>query len=299
LICIIRDRFASIKQFIYDNDSTLSEFKARYFQGDWDGAAHQIRGASAFLNHLVHIGVALAVRSLLIESLALTLKRHAVFVRDLSELVVASMDKYVGLEASMYSSTLASDCGVSISDPDISLSSSLHGLCANAEDLRVIELLPYALPCCFPDPWWEDCRYITTLGVCESNEHLIPYALRKLISAFQLHRPTGMQNSETLSSTRSVEEFVDSASFVLLRMSMRARDAHYRALPVRTMIALLERFVHNSPLVQRSRLESIMPYSLLHSSHVDISLGRQRGGDSASISLSAFASEEDLETKEG
>ena len=295
IITIVRNRVVAIKEFISLNENHLHEFRNQYLQETWENPVNRIDNAEHLLEHLVIVGVALSVRSLLQEALEKAINRHAAYLHDISNLVTTSVDKFVGLEVSLGANSLAYDCGVHTSDPDISLSGSLQGLCSNAEDQRIVDLLPFALPSCFTSPWWQQCNYNPELGLCTSNEHLIPLALRKLIAAFQLHK--GAQN-DPRATTKGVESFVDAASFVLLRMSMKNQH-EFRDIPVRTMITLLERFVHRSPLVERSRLETVMPYSLLHASHVDISLGRQKGSDSVSISLASFASDNNFETKEG
>ena len=61
----------------------------------------------------------------------------------------------------------------------------------------------------------------------------------------------------------------------------------WKMYPVRSMFAILEKFVIESNL-DRSILDSLIEYPLLHAAYVEMSIGKNRGYDDSRKSAEAF-----------
>jgi hypothetical protein len=268
LVRLAGARAANVKAFVQANTSALQNFKTRHGDGAaWESVAaavtRDLQGADEFLADSVVMGNVLSLRRLIAEA-----------VRDAQSLAVPFAGRSVGMakaalkpEAYAANHTLAflaqescglmdESCGVEV---DQSVKAVVAALGNSPHDVsNVWSFLPYAYAASFAAATWKGTAYDARGDVLTNNLHMCAAGMAQLFQCFPF-------------KTDPASEYVRASSFLLLRM--KASPA-FNAYPVRAQCIFLDKFVAETGIVGRGVLQSCLPYSLLHSSLVDItSLG--------------------------
>ena len=146
-----------------------------------------------------------------------------------------------------------------------------------AAERAIWELLPTAFAAAMLGDTWKSGRWIPELAVFTNNLHVVAGALCAL---FHCCVPTSAADGET---RKPFEEYVQIASSLLLRMKLR-EASDFRDVPLQPMFLMVEAVVKLAPL-DRSVLETYLPFSLLHTAAMDVSMSRQSAADTASNPL--------------
>ena len=155
-------------------------------------------------------------------------------------------------------------CGT---DPALSNALSQYKL---KEQEYVIRLLPEAFSSCMAAAdVWKNSNYITTLEAFAGNEHAMCFALSRLLPALY---PSPVATEEgkrylSLSSQTLIELRLRECSVAAGAVGGANKET---APPLRAMTLLPDMFLQWFPQIHRSYLESLLPFSLLHSSQVTI-----------------------------
>eukprot|EP00752_Nemacystus_decipiens_P003733 g3439.t1 len=265
--------------------TVLEEFRAAYTSNHWDEALRAIGNLDSFVEDAIAIGNALTLRRLLTEALGSVYEGTMPFLRKTVDLGCKAVDAGAGGRGMDAFKRLAGDFGLPFKYEDHSLLLSLDGCI----DTPVWSLLPYAFAASFSSESWRKCEYVSRLGVFKNNEHVIATTIIDLTKAFFGGGGVGGSGGDRgptgggeVAVKRALEEYVKSASFVLLRLKMR----HYHGADGSSgssavggfkffcMYAFLDKFVEQCPEVERSVLEEFVPYALMHAGYLDMS--RQR-----------------------
>lgn len=191
---------------------------------------------------------------------------------------------------------------------DLGLAASIASLIKSQEpsiSARNLALFPAAAAAIFASESWENTDYILSYEAFERNEHCMIFAISKLVTCFfgdeSLFGAAASAEAKTSSSSSGgdvsrtsgingvgnlqlmAEAYLRMSSQVLLTLRSVELTA-YPTRPLRGMCLLLELFVRFSPAADRRSLEKYLPYSLLHASLVEISLGKH----TAAEALGAF-----------
>ena len=212
---------------------------------------------------------------------------------------------------------LARECGIDVGAADHALIDCMKHLRSDRDDDVLWSLLPYAFGCIFTSNYWiadkRGVQYLSSVGAMTNNSHVLVTAVDALITCFTaLKMKYNTQKNENNGSTKSESEndggvvlkplqiekkrFVECAAYNLLYMRSMEHTKEWKMYPVRSMFAILEKFVIESNL-DRSILDSLIEYPLLHAAYVEMSIGKNRGYDDSRKSAEAFLDAADIPGK--
>ena len=268
LVRLVGARASNIKTFLQSNATVLQNFKTRYTDGDsWDmttsSITRDLRGLDEFLADSAVIGNVLSLRRLIAEA-----------VRDAQALSVPFAGGSVStakvalrpsaFEANLSLAYLAQEscglmdeaCGVEV---DQSVKVAVTALGATPNDVSNIwSYLPYAYAVSFVADTWKSTAYDARSDVMKNNLHMCAVGMAQLFQCFAFKSDPAL-------------EYIRAASFLLLRMKS---SPTFNSYPVRAQCIFLDKFVSETGIVGRGMLQNCLPFSLLHSSLVDVtSLG--------------------------
>jgi len=268
-----------IKGYLTSNEVSLGNF-SHNFNGDsasFQASVDALKGTDEFLSSSIRVGNALMLRGMLHSSTGASQKNSVPLVHSALSLAASSISHEAsggGNAPSLIS--LARSSGIDVGYLDPSLTSSLSHLAS--KDMRIWGLLPFAYASSFvTSDNWTKCTYIPADDVHANGEHVIMACISGLCCTM-----LGTQEK----AKNACVEFLRSSSSVLFRM--KADEEAYSAFPLRAMFVLMEKFTEVCPLIDRSVLESYMPYTILHAAYVDMSLKKQFERDDLMDSKTAF-----------
>jgi Membrane-associated apoptosis protein len=154
--------------------------------------------------------------------------------------------------------TLADHVGLSLQGTDHSLSLALAG---SVLDASLWDALPYAYAAAFAADHWKRCRYASSLDSFAGGEQSLVPAIMGL---FRVLLPG--------KADVALRTYVDCAARTVLRMK-QGRRLQYKEWCFAGMLVYLDKFVQGCSAVDRSALESLIPYSLVHAAYLELSRG--------------------------
>ena len=300
-ICSLITEYAQdVKEFLEVNKSTLLELRRDYCTSI--GASFKLQNLEEFTQTLVGIGVALAMR----ERLSLSLRdSHELWIPStLSSLqaMIGGIDTWAQISQQNTTTDtlyqLAADMGIEelTKEKDITLQNLLRSSIMTDEndDMILFELLPVACASTFLSTRWDTVHFEVDKEVFEGNEHTICLAIPKLITSLvgiavgEGREDVSVGESTVLSSLKEAAElFVAMSAHFIAVMRVQESEPMFRVKPLRAMSTVLEASVLEFPhrILTRATLEKHLPYSMIHSDNMDISLGKLRFGDKMDLAL--------------
>jgi hypothetical protein len=287
LLAVVQKRVGQIKNILSADRAPLTELSHDDYQKDhWFSITQRMAGLDDLMEHSVRVGIALYMRQLLRQALG---EVSAEVVPHMKEVVKLAHDQYpentYGQKEFAPLEVIADDLGLDVGAADHALKAALAGLKVNADDSRLWDLLPFAYGAVLTSAGWKRADYIPHLDAYSNNAHVMAFAIQKLILCFQSNIVTAPTDGSPIET--SLKQYLHCSSFILLRMKLM-ESAEFREYPLRAMLVFMERFIEGSDHLERSMLQSCLPYALLHAAYVDMSLGRNRASDEAASSKSLF-----------
>lgn len=190
--------------------------------------------------------------------------------------------------------SLAYDAGV-LGDVDLSLALALRPIVQSTEDRKLFTLLPVAYAASFMSSYWtSNGHFLPAFEAFKGNQHTLALTISKFflcfietISGAAEGRPASMpRHHKTLADGESTygialreaaDTFLELSSNVIL--AMRISENEYSDRHIRPMSNILELFIRHFPLLDRHSLEKYFPYAHIHSSQMDIAMGKIRAAD--------------------
>ncbi|CAM9877910.1 unnamed protein product, partial [Ectocarpus sp. 12 AP-2014] len=204
--------------------TVLEEFRAAYSTSHWEDALKAVGNMDSFVEDSIAIGNALTLRRLLNEALGSVYEGTMPFLRKTVDLGCKAIDAGAGGRGMDAFKRLAGDFGLPFKYEDHSLLLALDGCI----DTPVWSLLPYAFAASFSSELWRKCEYVSRLGVFKNNEHVIVTTILDLTKAFfggggvgDAGGDRGPTGGGEVAVKQALEDYVKTASFVLLRLKMR------------------------------------------------------------------------------
>lgn len=286
LLAFVGEQLAAVKRFLARNLDALRAFRGAYVTGRWLETARQLQGLGDMMGACVATGMALSLRRILHDALRRVQRRAAPFVQQTLEAARGATKDDAAAAAEFDAlDECAMDCGVESPLSDARLREVVQRELNPRADQQVVELLPFAFAALLTAEQWTATFFLPGFDVFTLNEHVIAVTIRKLLVATQPAAPLREAGGGRLGA--AFKDYMKCASFVLLRMKMLEEEV-FAAYPLRAMVLLLESFVRECPFLERSMLEDFMPYSILHNSYMDISLGKQKADDVPQSVAEAF-----------
>ncbi len=190
--------------------------------------------------------------------------------------------------------SLAADAGVQ-TESDTLLAQALRPLVSTPEEKRLFTLLPVAYAAAFMSPYWTaNGNFLPAFEAFRGNQHCLALTISKFLLCFiesssgtNEGRPASMpkrrmtlaDNGSTLSVAlrEAADTFLELSANVIL--AMRIQEEEYMDRTIRPMSNILELFIRYFPLMDRHCLEKYLPYALIHTSQMDIAMGKIKGSD--------------------
>ncbi|CAM9699705.1 unnamed protein product [Pylaiella littoralis] len=274
----VATRVRDMQLMLTAKQTALEEFRAGYATKHWGDTLRALGNLGSFVEDAIAIGNALTLRRLLNEALGSVYEGTMPFLRKTVDLGCKAVDAGAGGRGMDAFKRLAGDFGLALKYEDHSLLLALDGCI----DTPVWSLLPYAFAASFSSESWRKCEYVSRLGVFKNNEHVMVTTIVELTTAFfggggaggsGDRGPTGGGEAAI---RRALEEYVKTASFVLLRLKMRHHHGSDGSSAVGgfkffCMYAFLDKFIEQCPQVDRSVMEEFIPYALMHAGYLDMS----------------------------
>jgi NCK-associated protein 1 len=281
LLNLVAAHASKIQTFMSMNEASLSQFSVGFLgeaSMNFDPVCSSIKGIHELVQSSLIVGNALAVRGMLHRATGMVQRDTVPLINSALSLAAASVSHDAEGGANFPSlMSLARSSGVDVGVLDPSLQASLAHMVTD-KDKRLWKLLPYAYSAAFAlGDTWKTTQYVPALDVLSQGEHVMMYACSNLCTS--ILGPVGGKEAS--------EQFIKSACGVLFRMKSEDANKYYQ-FPIRAMFSLMEKFVQYSPVVDRSVLENHLPYTILHAAYVDMSLKKQRAGDTGMDSNEAF-----------
>ena len=252
------------------NQGALSALRADFIAPHWKKLVDEtdVADLDALLCASVTIGNALQLRKLLHSART---EQHAA----LTPQMLAVAQSTIRCSPSKLGTAPAHEEWMAEWAADASVDQILRAkLAPLAAERAIWELLPTAFAAAMLGDTWKSGRWIPELAVFTNNLHVVADALCAL---FHCCVPTSAADGET---RKPFEEYVQIASSLLLRMKLR-EASDFRDVPLQPMFLMVEAVVKLAPL-DRSVLETYLPFSLLHTAAMDVSMSRQSAADTAS-----------------
>ena len=211
--------------------------------------------------------------------------------------VTAALKPWVRQEVTAPVFSMAYDAGV-LGEVDLALALAVRPIVHTAEDKKLFTLLPVAYAASFMSSYWtSNGHFMPSFEAFRGNQHCLALTISKFflcfvesISGAAEGRPVSMRRrAQTLQdgdSTYGValreaaDTFLELSSNVIL--AMRIAENEYADRHLRPMSNILELFIKHFPLLDRHSLEKYFPYAHIHSSQMDIAMGKIRAADSLS-----------------
>lgn len=203
--------------------------------------------------------------------------------------VSVAIDPWADLLSNSPTLNLASYAGCT--GLDLELNEVLLSKFSQPEDKNLFALLPYAYGASFMSPYWSrSTSFIPSLEAFTGNEHCIALAISKYFACFCNYNSNSEVSLTSSLNKKSIadmsEIYLELSSNVLL--SMKLKDNEFSSYPLRGFACILELFTKLCVEVDRSVLEEYFPYSLLHSCHMDISLGKLKQNDNITSGINSM-----------
>jgi hypothetical protein len=266
LVRLIVGRAERIRAFIASNSSPLHNFKQKHADAEgWEAvlgaAARDIKGLDEFLADLMVIGNAVALRRGIAEAVRQSQAETVPFAGSAVAMARVAIKREAYEESTQGLSFLAQEsCGLMGSlvghDVDHSVKVAVLSLGGSTQEVQTVwSYLPFAFAAGLVSETWKAAVYDSKIDAMTNNLHMGCVGLSQLFKCFTF-------------KSEPAADFVKAASFVLLRMKSSEAFALY---PVRAMTIFLEKFIADTYILGRSVLQENLPYSIVHSSLVDLS----------------------------
>jgi hypothetical protein len=270
------------------NEEVLRTITFHHNDANFDTSIIKLIGMDKLQAALINIGVALALRDTLRNSLGTSLSKMA---PSLHAIVKAALDGINPLENMRFASNvsaLAHDAGVQQSH-DFSLFHALRSTIDDEVQQKGIDLdlFAAAAACIFSSDKWARTTYLPQYEAFMANEHCSMLAISSLLfccGAYNCEAGTvdGIPVNVEESLTHMSELFLQMSSQILLLLYQKevtAKVVKRTNIPIRAMFILLEQFVAINPFVHTGTLEKFIPYGFLHTNVMDVYMGSQRISD--------------------
>jgi len=251
---LVKAKVASIGEFLAKNAVPLNELR----QGQ-AGAA--LKGLDALLLDSVVIGNVIAIRRLSFEATREEHASKAPFVGALVSLTKAALNREDQTPAL---ATFAHEsCGF---EDEAAHIDQLVKAAVAATPAAPWDLLPWAFAASFRADVWKATAYDPKNDVMQNNLHMWGPAMAQLFRCLPSKR--GTSQAEAAPAEVHAEAFLEASAALILAMKSATRPPTGR--PLRSMCIFLEKFVAETGIVRRGAFQDIMPYSIVHSSYVDV-----------------------------
>lgn len=292
LLSLIMEKVQTVKEFIEVNQTILVEFnRHRYKCSILTG----LKSSENFLAASVTVGVALALREALHRGVNDALQSYSPFLHASLTSLSASIRPWILQSVTTPLLSLASDAGI-LTPSDTTLAQVLRPFVNTPEEKRLFTLLPVAYAAAFMSPYWtSNGNFLPAFEAFRGNQHCLALTISKFLICFiesssgiTEGRPASMpkrkmtiaDNGSTLSVAlrEAADTFLELSANVIL--AMRIQEEEYMDRTIRPMSNILELFIRYFPLMDRHCLEKYLPYAHIHTSQMDIAMGKIKGADS-------------------
>jgi hypothetical protein len=230
-----------------------------------------------------------------------SLKSLSPFINSSLTTVTASLKPWVHQNVTSPVYALAYDAGV-LGEVDLSLAMAIRPIIQSSEDRKLFTLLPVAYAASFMSSYWtNNGNFMPAFEAFKGNQHTLALTISKFflcfvesISGVAEGRPASLpRRKKTLADGNSsygialreaADTFLELSSNVIL--SMRISEQEYADRQIRPISNILELFIRHFPLLDRHALEKYFPYAHIHSSQMDIAMGKIRASDSLARGMS-------------
>jgi len=237
--------------------------------------AARVADFDRFIDKSIAIGNVLHFRRLLHSALEQVSQQKIPFIYSTVNTAFNQYPRNVWMEASlMPMDTLAMDLGMDVGLGDHELRNTLLPFVQRDKEVWLSLPVMYAVSF-MVSSHWREATHNCALGVHENNVHVLAQTIPDLITLF----------SSLVLSSRNLQDIADilqtyvrmSAVF-LLRMCKKRYANQRDNIPkdLASVIIFMDLFIDCCPLVSRSILEEIMPYSMVRSMWKEIYGGENK-----------------------
>lgn len=281
LLQLISAKVWKISTFLVTNKSFLTQLRDDYASAIKN--ASQVKNFEELENVLIYVGLCINIRSMLHRALAESMELVAPGMCVTLQAIRNSFISEDNLAAFGPINTVCADLGF-LTPLDIPLIQSLSPVFNASTAENIWKLFPVAAASIFMSDKWESAQYVFAYDAYDKNEHCMMSSIAKLLMCMSTIPSIIDPQALNINSGKRLfqilpENFLRLSSQILLQLRLMDNAYGYTNRPLRSMLLLLESFVQYTPFMDQKYLESCVPYSILHSSRIDVSLGRNRYND--------------------
>lgn len=281
LLQLISAKVWKLSTFLVTNKSFLNLIRDDYIAGI--KSASQVKNFDELENVLIYVGMCINVRSMIHRALGESMELVAPSMCVTLQAIRNSVLSEENITAFGPINTVCADLGF-LAPLDIPLIQSLSPVFITQTTENIWKLFPIAAASIFISDKWESAHYVFAYDVYDKNEHCIMIAVAKLLMC--MSTIPSILDPQVLNITSGKrlfqilpESFLRLSSQILLQLRLMENTSGYTNRPLRSMMLLLESFVQYTSFMDQKYLESCIPYSILHSCRMDVSLGRNKYND--------------------
>lgn len=296
-LSFLLDKVGLVRDFLQNNRTALVELHRTRYKVN---IASNLAGTNVFIEACIQIGVVLAIRQSLHQALKDSIHTFGPIINSSLEVVSKSIEIWEDIASLEQLLVLSSGTSAldTLEDIDPCFVHSLRNkffapTTTGEENKGLFELLPAALGSIFMASYWgssRECQYLLAIETFTGNQHCIILTAYQLLLSVSLICHSQTPKANILNKVQvSLQDYLEISSNILLHM--RTKESDYADRPVRPMALLLELFVDlGANHISRSDLEQFFPYSLIHSSRMDISMGRIKYSDNITTGINNIVS---------
>lgn len=283
----VADYIKAVQHLVSGSFLALTRFRTAFLQRKSDVLDDCYRSllpaVTKLMDCLIAIGNALTLRELLKEALR---EVCSYTLPSLSTVVSAACDEVTAKVTSEVTASKSASESV-LSSPYLTQFASLaseiglwgtgklshggpggdRGLCGALPPLDTLDkekwdYLPDACAIAFVAENWKKCKFLPRLGAFEGGEHMLVPAVLGLFGA--------VFGDVAWAPKAGAERYLEVASGTLLHMRGSTLP-QYREYNFNSMVVLLDKFVEGSPAIDRTTLEAMLPYAMVHGAYLELS----------------------------